>query len=150
MKHARRLAASLTVAVAIAACGMWASPAPTAERPLLGISNGTTLDVSLFVNDVRVGEYRAGGPVPTIRTADLPALPWTVEARSASGRLLTSMLVEPGQVWSTTRPDGARSVGWAFGRADLSCGRLTIWAGDIQPSGPAPNPSPGAPGDCEP
>lgn len=150
MKRARPVAASLALAVTIAACGTLASPAPTAERPLLGISNGTTLDVSLFVNDVLVGEYPAGGPVPAIRTADLPALPWAVEARSVSGRVLTSMRVEPGQVWSTTRPDGVMASSGAIGRVDLSCGRLTIWAGDRQPSGPAPNQSPGEPGDCEP
>lgn len=145
-----RLAVALTLAFAVGACGASPTPAPTLERPPLGIANGTSLDVTLFVNDVPVGESPAGGPAPVILGANLPALPWTVEARSASGRLLTSMRVEPGQVWSTTRPDGGASRRGAFGRVDLSCGRLTIWAGDAQPSGPAPPESPGQPGDCLP
>jgi hypothetical protein len=60
------------------------------------------------------------------------------------------MQVVPGQVSTTTTPNGGIQHSGAMGRVDLSCGRLTIWAGDIQPSGPAPNPSPGTPGDCEP
>jgi hypothetical protein len=51
---------------------------------------------------------------------------------------------------STSRPDGGAGYGGTLGRVDLSCGRLTIWAGDIQPSGPAPAASPGEPGDCLP
>lgn len=137
-----QVTSALTLAVAIGACNL--------GRPALGISNGTTLDVTLFVNGVRVGEYPAGGPPPVIRSADLPSLPWTVEARSASGRVLTSMRVEPGQVGSTTGPDGRVVTSGVFGRVDLSCGRLTIWAGDSQPSGPAPPESPGQPGDCLP
>lgn len=120
------------------------------ERPHLGISNGTALDIIVFVNDVRVAESRPGGPSAVIETFGLPSLPWTVEARTASGRLLTSMRVVEGQVWTTTRPDGRASSIGVFGRVDLSCGRLTIWAGDVQPSVPAPPANPGQPGDCVP
>lgn len=116
----------------------------------LGISNGTTLDVSIFVNGQKVADVPASGPVPTIDPATLPPLPWEVEARSPTGRVLTSMTVEPGQVWSKTGPGGEGDYSGTIGRVDLSCGRLTIWAGDIQPSGPAPLPSAGSPGDCAP
>lgn len=142
----RRSAFLIAVAVAIAAC----SVPPTGDRPKLGISNGTTLDVTLFVDGVRIGEVPSGGPSPEIDGSLLPLLPWVVEARSPTGRLLTSMRVEPGQVFVTTRPDGGIHMSGAMGRVDLSCGRLTIWAGDFQPSGPAPPESPGEPGDCVP
>ncbi len=98
----------------------------------------------------RIADYPAGGPVPSIDSAALPFLPWDVEVRSPSGRVLTTMHVDIGEVVTTT-PTGAvagRTI--PFGRVDLSCGRLTIWAGDFPPSGPAPPPSPGRPGDCAP
>lgn len=141
---------ALALLAAVAGCGLLPGPAPTPERPALGISNGTTLDVTLFVNGVLVVTDPPGGPAPEIQTAAMPALPWVVEARSASGRVLTSMRVEPGQVTSTTRPDGGAEHIFTFGRVDLSCGRLTIWAGDSAPSGPPPPPNPGQPGDCLP
>ena len=143
-----RLALVFGVVVAIAACNVL--PPPLDERPKLGISNGTTLDVTLFVNGVRVAEYPAGGPQPEIDSSNFPALPWVVEARSATGRVLTSMTVAPGQVRTTAVPGGGTEHSGAVGRVDLSCGRLTIWAGDIQPSGPMPGEQPGEPGDCEP
>ena len=123
---------------------------PSGSKPRLGIANGTALVVSVFVNGANVAESQPGGPSPDIPVAGLPPLPWTVEARTASGRLLTSMEVAEGQIWSTTRPDGGASARGVFGRVDLSCGRLTIWAGDVVPSGPAPLPNPGQPGDCAP
>ena len=101
----------------------------------LGISNGTALTVTLFVS---------------IDPSRLPALPWKVEARSASGRILTTMHVEVGEIQATIQPDGAIERTGAMGRVDLSCGRLTIWAGDFYPSGPPPTASAGIPGDCLP
>ena len=137
----------LAFVAAIAACNVLP---PTEERPKLGISNGTTLVVAIFVDGVRVGEAPPGGPSPVIDSSGLPPLPWVVEARSPTGRVLTSMRVEPGQVFRTTRPGGGIHLSGAMGRVDLSCGRLTIWAGDIQPSGPAPPENPGELGDCAP
>jgi hypothetical protein len=146
-----RVMAALAVLGAISAgCTLSSTPEPTANLPVLGISNGTSLDVTVLVNNVKVAVAVAGGPSPTLRATDLPALPWDVEARTASGRVLTSMHVEPGQVWSAQRPDGGGAISGVFGRVDLSCGRVTIWAGDSPPSGPAPPASPGKPGDCSP
>lgn len=141
-----RVCSILAFAFAIAACDV----PPLAERPHLGISNGTTLDVTLWVNGHLVAQDPAGGPAPEIDSSRLPPLPWVVEARSPTGRVLTTMRVEPGQVWTTRRPDGGTETGGAMGRVDLSCGRLTIWAGDMQPSGPVPAQPPGRPGDCVP
>ena len=60
------------------------------------------------------------------------------------------MTVEPGDVRTASGSDGFRSSQGAFGRVDLSCGRLTIWAGATEPSGPAPVGAPGIAGDCAP
>jgi hypothetical protein len=120
------------------------------ERPTLGVSNGTELTVTLSVNGRPVATFVPGEPQPTIDANPLPDLPWTVEARSTSGRVLTSMRVEPGSVSSTTDPEGMTRESGTFGRVDLSCGRLTIWAGPVMPSGPAPASPPGQPGDCIP
>ena len=131
-------------------------PSPTASTisgsgmPTLGVSNGTNLVVTLVVNGRAVADVRPGELAALIDTAAQPALPWTVEAQSPSGRVLTSMQVAQDQVGSTTNSDGTGSSQGAFGRVDLSCGRLTIWAGDTQPSGPAPIGSLGTSGDCAP
>jgi hypothetical protein len=131
----------------VAACSLLPGPS---SRVNLGVSNGTTLAVSLFVNGQFVNAFVPGQPAPPIDTSVLPPLPWRVEARSASGRLLTSMHIEPGQVGGTTQPGGFSEYTGTMGRVDLSCGRLTIWGGDMEPSGPAPPPNPGVPGDCAP
>lgn len=135
------------LALALAACNTTATPQ---TRVNLGISNCTALAVTLFVNGQRLSEFAANSGEFRIDVSALPPLPWRVEARSASGRVLTSMQVEPGQVGSITGPSGVTESSGTFGRVDLSCGRLTIWAGDVQPSGPLPPPSPGTPGDCAP
>lgn len=104
--------------------------------------------MSVFVNDDLIAEFPAqtGERVD----ADLPPLPWDVEARSPSGRVLTTMQVELGDIRTEIDADGVVSHTSAFGRVDLSCGRLTIWAGDVSPSGGPPGPNPGVPGDCAP
>lgn len=133
--------------VLLAGC---ATAQPSSPGPKLGVSNGTTLTVTLVVNGQHVGDFPPGGPAPTIDVAALPSLPWNVEARSPSGRVLTSMQVRPGDVQTTVGPGGETDYSGLFGRVDLSCGRITIWAGDVSPSGPAPDPSSGKPGDCAP
>ena len=137
-----RLAAALIAAVLVIGCKML----PTFAPPKLGISNSTALTVTLIVNGQVAGVFPPGQGAGSLATA-LPPLPWTVEARSATGRLLTTMRVEPGVVFRTTMPDGTTQESGTLGRVDLSCGRLDIWAG-MQPSGPAPGP--GRPGDCHP
>jgi len=146
-----RLVLSLLVAVTLSACGAPTTPSPSESARLsLGVSNGTTLDVTLFVNGQRIADYPAGGPVPTIDPYWLPLIPWDVEVRSPSGRVLTSMHVLMGDVldFGPYRTNAEWTI--PMGRVDLSCGRLTVWAGDHQPSAPPPPPSPGRPGDCAP
>ena len=138
---ARLVSVALAVLV-LAACG----PVVVAvAKPGLHVANSTPLTVTLFVNGQSVADFVPGAPEPTIDPTGLPPLPWTVEARSPSGRLLTSMLVAPGEVTS-----GGDIHQIPAGRVDLSCGRLTIYAGDFAPSGPPPPPSPGVAGDCGP
>jgi hypothetical protein len=111
----------------------------------LTVSNQTTLVVTVVVNggvlqSVPPGEVRAilvsGGSVP-----------WAVEARAPSGRVLSSMTVRPGDVSQTTNPDGGRTQRGAAVRVDLSCGRLDMWSG---PPLAGPVPGPGKLGNCQP
>ena len=134
----------------IACASATGSAATSPGNPALGVANGTTLVVTLVVNGQPVATVPPRAAAPAIDVAALPALPWTVEARSPTGRVLTSVQVAPGQVWSTFKSDGTGSSQGAIGRVDLSCGSLRIWAGDIEPSGPAPVSSPGTAGDCVP
>ena len=134
-------------AIGIAACAL--TGGRSSDMPNLGISNSTTLVVTLVVNGLPVAEFPPGAGRPSV-DASLPDLPWTVEARSASGRVLTSIQVKPGDVVSTINADGTGSSRGAIGRVDLSCGRLTIWAGDVEPSGPAAIGPLGTAGDCLP
>jgi len=115
----------------------------------LSISNQTTLDVTLVVNDQVVGAFPPTAHEDPIPASRLPPPPWHVEARTTTGRVLASIDVRPGDVWSTT-PDaaGRSSVRGKADRAELSCGRLDIWSGPPL-VGPAP-PASFPPGDCDP
>lgn len=128
--------------------GCTTTVAPTSAPPTnsLEIGNGTTIAVTLVVNGNVLGVFPPGA-AGVIPISELPPLPWTVEARSPRGRVLTSMTVRPGDVRETTMPNGGRAYQSAGARADLSCGRLDIWSG-MPMLGPLPGP--GKPGDCEP
>jgi len=135
---------SVVIAAGLARC---AAPALTGEPPDIHVANGTTLPVTIVVSGTVLGTVAAQGSAD-FPADDLPDLPWVVEARSPSGRVLTTMTVAQGQVRETHWPDGRSEFVGAMGRVDLSCGRLTIWAGNLTPSGPVPGP--GVPGDCAP
>jgi hypothetical protein len=118
----------------------------------LSINNTTTLVVTLVVNGTAVGTFPPGTcrgchGDDGIPVNELPPLPWSVEARSPSGRLLVAMTVYAGSYFSTMSPDGRGSDRGVAARIDLSCGRLDIWAGPPI-SGPIPPPS-FPPGDCD-
>jgi hypothetical protein len=113
----------------------------------LSIQNGTTLKVTLLVNSVLVATLAPGACIGCQLDDGVPAsrlspLPWQVEARSPSGRILVSMTVRQGDVIKT-------ADGWQgdANRVDLSCGRLDIWSG---PPLAGPAPGPGSPDDCAP
>jgi hypothetical protein len=113
-------------ALVIGACsGPAATPAspliaPSPTNALLSVANGTTVPVTLVVNGVTV-ETIVPGSLEDPVTAALPARPWSIEARSPTGRVLATLSVSERDPISDT---AGRSV-----RADLACGRLDIWAG---------------------
>ncbi len=147
-EHSHRVQAVVLAAALLgAACGSAGPPASSAaQSPGLSIANGTILPVTLVVNGTAIETVAPGGYQDPI-TASLPPLPWVVEARTPSGRLLTSMTVHAGDTWSWSLPNGEGGARGDAARVDLSCGRLDIWTGP-EPIGPAPGT--GAPGDCAP
>jgi hypothetical protein len=127
------------LALAAVTAGCIAAPSPTASirsYPDLSIQNGTTIAVTLVVNSMTLETVGPGvlqDPVPQ----RMPSLPWRVEARSPSGRLLTSLTITPSTYIDANTGAGAR--------VDLSCGRLDLWSG---PPMLGPVPGSGSPGDC--
>lgn len=133
----------LVTAPALAACA-------TTDSPQLNVANGTELTISVSVNGVRFADFRPGQDTADLSTPDLPPLPWVVEARSSSGRLLLSMRVRAQDLATSLADDGRVVESGVAARIDLSCGRLTMWTGISAPSGPMPEASAGQPGDCIP
>lgn len=112
----------------------------------LNVSNGSTLPVALVVNGTPI-EQLAAGDGAEVTAAQLPPLPWAVEVRAPSGRVLVGMTVHAGDAWSAPIGNGGTQTSGAAARADLSCGRIDVWSG--QPMY-GPMPGPGVPGDCDP
>ena len=121
-----------------------APPLPTGTQMTLSIANYATIAVTLVVNGKVIETVPAGGYEDPIK-AELPGLPWSVETRSPSGRVLSSMTVHAGDVWQTTEPNGNGGAKGDAVRVDLSCGRLDVWSG---PPLLGPPPGPGQSGDC--
>jgi hypothetical protein len=152
---AHRLLAIALASTLLAGCtGAAASTAPSIDESRLpassfglSISNATTLTATLVVNGTTIGAFPPQTYLDPIPPAELPALPWSVEARSPSGRLLGSLSVRAGDRFATSDPNGHGSARGDAVRVDLSCGRLDIWAG---PPLVGPAPGTGAPGDCAP
>ena len=138
-------ARSCVFAAALLALVTACSPAPTGEARDLVVDNQTTLAITVAVNGVVVRTIQAHNQ-EAVFVKDLPPQPWLVEARTASGRVLSSMTVRPGDVWETHLPDGSTQMNGDSVRVDLSCGRLDIWSG---PPVLGPAPGPGKPGDCD-
>ena len=154
----RSVALLAALAVLVVACSD-AEPTPLQQGGLgqhavpadamsLGVSNGTTLTITLAVDGELVRTLAPGAVVEAIPAGALPALPWVVEARSSSGRLLTSMTVKAGDVLRAGNPaevsKGPRTS------AVLSCGRVDIWSWSGPPPPPPTGPASGSPGDCAP
>ncbi len=85
----------------------------TSHVAKLSIGNWTTITVTLVVNGSVIETVPPGGYEDPIK-GNLPPLPWNVKTLSPSGRVLSSLVVHPG--------DFGDSV-----RKDLSCGRLDLW-----------------------
>jgi hypothetical protein len=145
-----RLGAAVLIALAVAACGSFfpTPPGSPAFDEEIQVVNDTKLAVTIGVNGANLGVVPAH-QATTIPSSALPAKPWSVEARSPSGRVLLAFTVPPGEVTSTTTPDGVTTTTGAGSRADLSCGRLDVTVGGPM-MGPVHAPDAGAPGDCDP
>jgi hypothetical protein len=138
----RRIGLAAIVAIAAASCGgptpaPAASPSAGAGSPL-GVANGTAVPVSVAVNGTVVETVPAGETrlaVPAV----LPSRPWTIEARSPSGRLLATLTVSASDDISATSSVAVFE--------DLACGHLDLWAGG--PRGDHPIPSPDTLNPCD-
>lgn len=140
-RFARVIAIALVAGVVCACRGSQGQGLPD-----LGIDNATTLPVTVVVNGGVVGTF-APGTHEHVAADTLPTLPWRVDLRSPTGRMLLHLDVPVGSVWSTTNPDGSFTEQGAGTRVDLSCGRLDVYVGP--PLG-GPMAGPGVAGDCEP
>ena len=139
---------AMMLAWSLSACSVVASLIPSsvpgAGRSIgVEVANGTALPITIVVNGVIVRNIGPGDGTHEPITADvLGSMPWQVEARTASGRVLVTLTVNVGDV--VYAQDLSRGVAK---RVDLSCGRLDVWAG---PPLAGPAPGPGVPGDCLP
>ena len=128
------------VATALAVLAGCTRVTPLATNFSLGVVNGTTITVSLFVNGQHVADYGPGQSTPTFAATTLPSLPWTAEARSPSGRVLISQPVARGEI---------RVHSMTAGSIDLACGPLMIWVGEFSPpSSQPPGPTAEQPVPC--
>lgn len=153
MRAGGGLAATVALACLLGACSLLPSMVPSIAPPGAGpvgveVSNATTLPITIVVNGVAARNVGPGDEVREPMTADvLGPMPWKVEARTASGRVLLSFTVHDGDVIYKDFGDGHSSAQGDGARVDLSCGRLDVWAG---PPMIGPIPGPGTPGDCAP
>lgn len=148
-----KLISAALVAWALAGCvaGEAASPSTSPAQGAigLGVVNQTDLQVSLVVNGALIKTFAPHSFDKTIYMSALPPLPWLVEARTSSGRVLVTMTVSSGDMPEPTQVEGGGIMRSGKVRSlDLSCGRLRIWTGDYEWSGPVPES--GSPGDCVP
>lgn len=114
-----------------------ATRAPAATQPAISVANGTTVPVAIAVNGTVVETVPVGTTEDPIH-ATLPARPWTVEARSPSGRVLATMTVSANDFISSTSGKAVRE--------DHACGRLDVWSGPPL-LGPMFSPDPSKPCD---
>jgi len=141
----RLLGLTATVAIALSACAgpsatpsPATTPAPASVAPAISVANGTTVPVAIAVNGT-VLETLPPGTTEDPLHATLPARPWTVEARSPSGRVLATLTV--------SATDYLSSTSGRFAGEDLACGRLWIWSGAPVGGGPTFIPDPSKPCD---
>jgi hypothetical protein len=146
--HWKAVACAAAIGTLLAACGAipGVGPADPGSIPDFGASNETKLDIGLFVNGQLVAKLSPGQSIDKTTTR-MPPLPWSVEARSATGRVLGSTSVEPGGATCTPVEGGTERCTGALILVTLVCGRFEFFAGTV-PSIPAPAPGVGEP--CDP
>ena len=143
----RLVALSLPLVVTGCVAANGAATPGSSQSVKLSIQNGTTIAVTLVVNSSVIETVPPGGYEDPIK-GNLPAMPWNVETRSPSGRVLSTLTVHAGDFWTTSLPNSGTEVKGDAVRADLSCGRLDLWYGPPL-LGPAVDPNASyPPGDC--
>ena len=135
-----RWRAVLVCAALLAACAVSDRTVVPDSQMSLEVANGTTIEVTLVVTGIEIRRIPANTSIEVTAT-DLPALPWSAEVLSPSGRALVALVVRSGDVHVS-----ANGRGGVAERVDLSCGRIDIWSG---PPMAGPMPGPGVPGDCD-
>ena len=142
--------AAAVALVAVAAMLGGCTPTGPTAKPIdytLHVENGTALALTIVVNGQPITETAARGN-SAIPTTALPPLPWTVDARTVSGRIVLTLAVAAGSIVDTDNADGSHGHSAPGARVDLSCGRLDIYPGSSPMLGPMPGA--GVPGDCVP
>jgi hypothetical protein len=137
----RILCAAVLVLGSVACAAPIPTPAPPTLQSLAGpitIRNGTTIPVTVAVNGAVIASEPAGG-IAKIATGAVSAPPWTIEARSPSGRVLASLLVGVDDLISDQQSIGDVEY--------LECGELVMWVGGPTPD--APRPSAASPQPCD-
>lgn len=140
------VSAVVVVAVVLGAVFLqsFSDRSPASDSIGLGVVNATDLQVSLVVNGTVIKTFAPGGADNAIYVSALPSLPWAVEARTSSGRVLATMNVTAADL----QPEPGIAAHGTESGIGLSCGQLYMWSGPTEPSWPAPEP--GSPGDCLP
>ena len=123
------------VAAVVLVASATAVPSPTASlRVRVGVSSGTTMALSVALNGQHLGDISPTDTAAAFGPASLPQLPWDIEVRSTSGKVLVSMTVQVQDVLSTALPGGGQVVTQRFERVDTTCGQLMVWTGEVEPS----------------
>jgi hypothetical protein len=135
----------LLLALILAACSTGAPVASAATD--LHVQNSTTVLITIVVNG-RAGVRVAPGVLAT-GFADLPGLPWTVEAQTASGRTLATMFIGGAQQDPLpVNVDSGVAVIGSSAAFPLSCGSITMWVGPAPADGAEPTPDSSLVPDC--
>jgi hypothetical protein len=117
------LAVAVVALFALGGC-RFASGLVGEEPPGLGAENGTDITIDLVLNGESLGSIGPGSGMEVASRWRLPALPWEVEARTESGRVLVTMTVSAEEL----QRNGVKAGGVA-----LPSGRFAMWAGVAAP-----------------
>jgi len=149
----KRAAVPLLALFALAGCVAPAATVSTAPAPStspdpigLGSVNATDMQLSLVVNSTLIETLAPGAADKAIHVGVLPPLPWVVQVRTSSGRVMITLTADTGDIQGQPAIGATHSGKEAA--ADLSCGQLYLWTGAMEPEWPAPGS--GSPGDCAP
>jgi hypothetical protein len=105
------------------------------QEPIVHVANTMTLTLSMTVNGRDAGSAAAMAST-VVDAREFGQAPWTIVARTSSGRELLTLELAANSAYYTTG-DYPHSAFGPFSRLDLSCGRLDLWVGSPA-AGPMP------------